>query len=163
MGKNKGPILRTLPPAQGGSTGHKGEVPIRLHAFDRGAVLEGHGLHLHGLRDFTAWIKQGSYYHGLVAQQGHLQRCPHLVGVPLPRWPQITPSESCRDLHKRAETLAMGSSEPSVRATAAPVQETPAEEHPVVEPPVMETPVAEAPAACSNTPAPMETGGAGDG
>ena len=121
------------------------------------------GLRLHGLRDFTAWIKQGSYYHGLVAQQGHLQRCPHLVGVPLPRWPQITPSESRQDLHKRAETLAAGSSEPSAGATVAPVQETPAEEPPVTEPPIMETPVAEAPAAHSDTPAPMETGGAGDG
>ena len=38
------------------------------------------GLHLSGLRDFTVWIKQGSYYHGLVAQQGHLHKCPHLVG-----------------------------------------------------------------------------------
>ena len=43
MGKNKGPILRTLPPAQGGSIGHQREVPNGLHAFDRGAVLEGHG------------------------------------------------------------------------------------------------------------------------
>ena len=43
MGQNKGPILQTLPPTQGGSTGHQGEVPIGLHAFDRGAV------HLHGL------------------------------------------------------------------------------------------------------------------
>ena len=78
------------------------------------------GLHLHGLRGFTLWIKQGSYYHGLVAQQGHLQRCPHLVRAPLPRWPQITPSESCQDSHKRAEALAAGSSEPSARATTAP-------------------------------------------
>ena len=39
----------------------------------------------------------------------------------------------------------------------APVQETPAEEPPVMEPPVME-----APATCSDTPAPMETGGVGD-
>ena len=45
------------------------------------------GLRLHRLRGFTLWIKQGSYYHGLVAQQGHLQRCPHLVGALLPRWP----------------------------------------------------------------------------
>ena len=45
------------------------------------------GLRLHGLRGFTLWIKQGSYYHGLLAQQGCLQRCPHLVRAPLPRWP----------------------------------------------------------------------------
>ena len=120
---------------------------------------------LHGLWSFTLWIKQGSYYHGLVAQQGHLQRCPHLIGAPLPR-----------DLHKRAEALAAGSSKPSAGTTTALAQETPVEEPPVMEPPATETPVAEAPATetpateapasdtlHSDTPAPMETGGAGDG
>ena len=123
------------------------------------------GLCLHGLRGFTLWIKQGSYCHRLVAQQGHLQRCPHLVGALLPRWPQITPSESHRDSHKRAEALAAGSSEPSAGATTAPAQETLVEEPPVMEPPVTETPVTEAPASDtprSDTPAPMETGRAGD-
>ena len=66
------------------------------------------GLHLHGLQDFTLWIKQGSYYHRFVAQQGHLQRCPHLVRALLPRWPQITPSESRWDSHKRAEAIVAG-------------------------------------------------------
>ena len=82
-----------------------------------------------------------------------------------PTGPQITPSESCWDLHKRADTLAAGSSGPSTGATTAPAQETPAEEPPVMEPPVTETPVAEAPASDtprSDTSAPMETGGAGD-
>ena len=119
------------------------------------------GLRLHGLQGFTLWIKQGSYYHGLVAQQGHLQRCPYLVRAPLPRWPLITPSESCWDLHKRAEALAAGSSEPSAGATAAPAQETPVEEPPVTETPVTETPASDTPH--SDTPAPMETGRVGDG
>ena len=60
----------------------------------------------------------------------------------------------------------MGSSEPSVWATAAPTQETPTEEPPVEETPAEEPPVAEAPVtgpSHSDTPAPMETGGAGDG
>ena len=114
------------------------------------------GLHLHGLQDFTSWIKQGSYYHGLLAQQGHLQRCPHLVGAPLPRWPQLKPSESCQHSHKRAEALAAGSSEPSTGATTAPAQETPTEEPPVTEAPASDTPH-------SDTPAPMETGRVGDG
>ena len=39
----------------------------------------------------------------------------------------------------------------------APVTETP-----VTETPVTQTPVVEAPATCSDTPAPMETGRAGD-
>ena len=115
------------------------------------------GLRLNGLQDFTAWIKQGSYYHGLVAQQGHLHKCPHLVGDPLPRQPQVTPSESCWELQKKADIPATSSSEPSAGATVAPVMETP-----VVETPVAETPVVETPATCSDTPAPMETGGAGD-
>ena len=93
------------------------------------------------------WIKPGSYYHGLVAQQGHLHKCPHLAGVLLPRWPQVTPSESHRDSQKKAVTPATSSSEPSTRATATPV---------------METPVVETPVARSDTPAPMETGRVGD-
>ena len=79
------------------------------------------GLHLNGLQDFMAWIKPGSYYHRLVAQQNHLHKCPHLVGVPLPRWPQVTPSESQWDLQKKVETPATGSSEPSAGATVTPV------------------------------------------
>ena len=126
------------------------------------------GLRLSGLRDFTAWIKQGSYYHGLMAQQGHLHKCPHLAGLPLPRQPQVTPSESCQESQMKAEAMATSSSKPSTRATVAPVVETPVAqtpvtETPVTETPVAETPVAETPAPCSDTPAPMETGRAGDG
>ena len=116
------------------------------------------GLCLNGLRDFTAWIKQGSYYHGVVAQQGHLDKCPHLAGAPLPMRPQITPSESRQESQKQAEMAATSSSEPSTRATATPVEETP-----VAQAPVTQTPVAEAPAARSDTPAPMETGGVSNG
>ena len=115
------------------------------------------GLCLSGLRDFTAWIKQGNYYHGLVAQQGHLHKCPHLAGVPLPRQPQVTPSESHRESQKKVETLPTSSSEPSMGATATPVGESP-----VMETPVVKTPVTQTPAACSDTPAPMETSGVGD-
>ena len=110
------------------------------------------GLHLNGLRDFTAWIKQGSYYHRLVAQQGHLHKCPHLAGLLLPRQPQVTPSESHWESQMKAEAQATSSSKLSMGATEAPVMETP----------VAQTPVAETPATRSNTPTPMETGGAGD-
>ena len=131
--------------------------------MDYMACIEEHfwratGLRLNGLRDFTAWIKQESYYHRLVAQQGHLHKCPHLAGVLLPRWPQVTPSESHRESQRKAETLPTSSSEPSLGATVAPVVESP-----VMETPVAQTPVAETPAARSNTPAPMETGRVGDG
>ena len=100
------------------------------------------GLHLNGLRSFTAWIKQGSYYHGLVARQGCLYKCPHLVGVPLPRWPQVTPSESCQESQMKLDAQTTSSSKPSVGAMVAPVMETP-----VVAAPVTETLSAEAPAA----------------
>ena len=113
------------------------------------------GLHLHGLPEFTLWIKRGSYYHGLLVQQDQLQRCPNLIGAPLPRWPQPKPSESHWDSYKRTEGPAVGSSKPSAGATAAPTQETPVEEPPVAEAPASDTPR-------SGTPAPMETGGAGD-
>ena len=71
------------------------------------------GLCLNGLRDFMAWIKQGSYYLGLVAQQGQLHKCPHLAGLPLPKRPQVTPSESCRELQMKVEAPATSSSKPS--------------------------------------------------
>ena len=68
----------------------------------------------------------------------------------------------------KSDAQTASSSRPSVGATAAPVAETPdarapVMETPVAEPPVNETPGAEAPVAPSSTPAPMETGGAGDG
>ena len=150
--------------------------------MDYMACIEEHfwramGLRLNGLRDFTAWIKQGSYYHGLVAQQGHLHKCSHLAGLPLPRRSQVTPSESWQKSQMEAEAQATSSSRPSAGATVAPVRETPltqtpvtqapvmevpVTETPVAETPVMQTPVAETPAARSDTPAPMETGRAGD-
>ena len=128
-----------------------GYMPLITEQFWRDT-----GLRLHELPDFTLWIKRGSYYHRLLVQQDQLQRCPHLIGAPLPRWPQLKPSESCWDSYKRAEGPAVGSSEPSAGATAAPTQETPVEEPPVAEAPASDTP-------CSGTPAPMETGGVGDG
>ena len=132
--------------------GIKERCPMEYMPYIEEHFWRATGLRLNGLRDFTAWIKQGSYYHGLVAQQGHLHKCPHLAGVMLPRWPQVTPSESCWELQKKADTPATSSSEPNAGAMAAPVTETP----------VAQTPVVETPAACSNTPAPMETGGGGD-
>ena len=96
------------------------------------------GPQLNGLRDFTGWIKPGSYYHGLVARQGHLYRCLHLAGTPLPRWPQVMPSESRLVSQKKPETLATSSSEPSAGA--------------------METPIVRS----NNSPTPMETGRVGD-
>ena len=148
--------------------GIKERCPIDYMAYIKDHFYRATGLHLNGLRSFTAWIKQGSYYHGLVAQQGCLHECPHLVGVPLPRWPQVTPSESYQESQMKVDAQTTSSSKPSVGAMAAPVAETPVVEAPVMETPVVEAPVtetpgAEAPAAPSDTPAPMDTGGVGDG
>ena len=96
------------------------------------------GIRLKGLAECTRWIKRGSYYHGVVARKGQLHKCPHLAGVGLPRWPQITPSESCWASQKKAEAPAASSSVPSIEASAPQ-------------------------GATSDVPAPMEMGGAGDG
>ena len=138
--------------------GIKERCPIDYMACIEEHFYRAMGLHLNGLRSFTVWIKQGSYYHGLVAQQGCLHECPHLAGLPLPRRPQVMPRESRRESQMKAEATATSSSKPSVGATAAPVAETP-----VAKAPVAETLGAETPAAPSDTPAPMETGGVGDG
>ena len=73
----------------------------------------------------------------------------------------------------KSEAQAHTSSRPSVGATVAPVAETPVMEVPVVMVPVVVAPIAEALVgeaqgaealvAPSSPPAPMETGGAGDG
>ena len=143
--------------------GLKERCPMDFMAYIEDHFYKAMGLHLDGLGSFTGWIKQGSYYHGLVARQGCLHECPHLVGVPLPRWPQVTPSESRWESQMKLDTQTTSSSRPSVGATAAPVTETPVAEVPVVEAPVDETLGAEAPVSPSSTPAPMETGRAGNG
>ena len=61
------------------------------------------------------------------------------MGVALPRWPQVTPSESCWVFQKKAETPATSSNAPSTEASKA--QKTHSDD----------------------APAPMETGGVGDG
>ena len=157
MGEAKGDFFMYFLPHQEEALGIKERCPMDYMACIEEHFWRATGLHLSGLRDFTAWIKQGSYYHRLVAQQGHLHKCPQLVGLPLPRWPQVTPSESCQESQMKAEATATSTSKPSTGATAAPVAKTP-----VTQTPVVETPVTETPTPCSNTPAPMETGGAGD-
>ena len=117
----------------------KENCPIQYMPYIEDHFYVATGLRLNGLRDFTRWIKQGSYCHGLVARQGHLHKCPHLVGVALPRWPQTTSSESRQVSQKKVEALATSSSVPKTGAGEA--QET----------------------RSGDVPAPMETGGAGDG
>ena len=114
------------------------------------------GIRLHELQDFTRWIKRGSYYHGLLVHRGQIEEIPHLTGADPPKWPLLKPSESRQNSYSRAEGPVAGSSEPAASPTAAPTQETPVEESPMVEAPIPGP-------SHSSPPAPMETGGAGDG
>ena len=49
------------------------------------------GYKLVGLGACTEWIRAGTYYHWVIAQQGQLGRCPRLTGVPVPRGPMTPP------------------------------------------------------------------------
>ena len=131
-------------------------------AYIQDLFYQATGIYLDDLGSFTHWIKKGSYYHGVVAQQGCLQECPHLVGAPLTRWPQVAPSESHWESQMRSEAQTPSSSRPSVGAMVVPVAEPAVAESSLMEAPA-ETPGAEALIAPSTLPAPMETGGAGNG
>ena len=113
-------------------------TPSSICPIWRGSSMPSTGIQLKGLSDFTGWIKWGSYYHGLVARKGQLHKCPHLVGVELPRWPQITPSESRQVSQRREETPGTSPHAPSKKPSVAQ-------------------------GAPSDVLAPMETGGVGDG
>ena len=137
--------------------------PLDFMAYIQDLFYQATSLHLDGLGSFTRWIKKGSYYHGVVAHQGHLWECPHLAGAPLPRWPQLAPSESHRESQMRSDTQVPSSSRPSAEATATPIAAAPVTAAPVAEAAVMEEMPDEAPIAPPSPPAPMETGGVGDG
>ena len=96
------------------------------------------GRRLEGLAGCTAWIKCSSYYHSMVAQRGQLNKCPHLAGIEPPRGPQMMPSESHLVSQRKPDTPVTSSSAPATE-TSAPQGAT------------------------ADVPAPMETGGAGDG
>ena len=49
------------------------------------------GYKLVGLGACTEWIRVGTYYHWVIAQQGQLGRCPRLAGIPLPEGPMMPP------------------------------------------------------------------------
>ena len=49
------------------------------------------GYKLVGLGACTEWIRAGTYYHWVIAQQGQLGRCPRLTGIPPPQGPMMPP------------------------------------------------------------------------
>ena len=130
-------VLEHLLPHQDEWRSIKENDPLQYMPYMEEQFYAATGIRLKGLAKCTRWIKQGSYYHGVVARKGQLHKCPHLAGIELPRWPQITPSESCRVSQKKAEAPAASSSVPGIEASAPQ-------------------------GATSDVPAPMEMRGAGD-
>ena len=78
----------------------KEESPLEYMPFIAEEFHRATGLRLHDLPEFTLWVKRGSYFHGLLVEQGQIQECPHLIGTPLPRWPQPKPSESREESYR---------------------------------------------------------------
>ena len=112
--------------------------PLRYMPYMEEQFYAATGIRLEGLAECTAWIKHGSYYHSVVAQRGQLNRFPHLAGIEPPRGPQMMPSESHLVSQRKLETPVTSSSAPAIEASAPQ-------------------------GATADVPAPMETGGAGDG
>ena len=134
----------------------KEEAPLDYMPYIAKEFERATGIHLNSLPEFTLWIKRGSYFHGLLVERGQVEQCPHLIGAPLPKWPQLKPSESREESYRQAEGPGVGPSGPSIGTTTTPPLETPTEE-----PPMQEAPVTSP--SHPDTPAPMETGGVGDG
>ena len=88
------------------------------------------GYKLVGLGACMEWIRAGTYYHWVIAQQGQLGRCPRLASIPPPQGPMMPPPY-----------LPVTAVAPPVPAAAPPV---------TVAPPV--TAVASTPATIPNPP-----------
>ena len=95
-------------------------------------------IRLKGLSQSTGWIKPGNYYHGVVAKKGQLHMCLHLAGTKPHKGLQICPSQTHSVTQKEEETPTTSLHTPGKEGSTTQ-------------------------GACSNSPAPMETGGAGDG
>ena len=131
-------VLDHLLPLQEEWRGIKENDPLQYMPYMEEQFFAATGIQLKGLAKCTTWIKRGSYYHNLVARKGQLDKCPHLAGIEPPRRPQIPPSESHLVSQRKPETLATSSSAPVIQASALQ-------------------------GATADVPAPMETGGTGNG
>ena len=83
----------------------KEESPLDYMPYITEEFHRATGLCLNDLPEFTLWIKRGSYINGLLVKQGQIQECPHLIGAPLPRWPQPKPSESREESYSWPKAL----------------------------------------------------------
>ena len=131
-------VLDHLLPLQEEWRGIKENDPLQYMPYMEEQFFAATGIWLKGLAKCTTWIKRGSYYHSVVARKGQLHKCPHLAGIEPPKGPQITPSESHLVFQRKPETPATSFIAPAIEVS---------------------TPQG----ATTDVPAPMETGGAGDG
>ena len=113
--------------------GYQRREATPVHAFHALTSIR-----LQGLSQFTGWIKPGSYYHEVVARNGQLHMCLHLAGTELPKGLQIHPSQTRSVTQKEEETPTTSLHMPGKEGSATQ-------------------------GARSDSPTPMETGGAGDG
>ena len=116
----------------------KEEAPLEYMPYMEHQFLSLTSIRLKGLRQFTGWIKPGSYYHGVVAKKGQLSKCLHLAGILPPTRPQICPSETQALMQRLVETPTASPHMPGQQGVTTQ-------------------------GACSDAPTPMEMGGAGDG
>ena len=77
-------VIDHLLPCQAEWQHLKETEPLQYMPYMEGQFFAATGVRLKGLADCTIWIKWGSYYHGLVAKQGQLHKCPHLAGIEPP-------------------------------------------------------------------------------
>ena len=131
-------VLDHLLPLQEEWRGIKENDPLQYMPYMEEQFFAATGIWLKGLAKCTTWIKRGSYYHSVVARKGQFNQCPHLVGIEPPKGPQNTPSESCLVSQRKPETPATSSSASAIETSAHQ-------------------------GATTDVPAPMETGGEGDG
>ena len=98
-----------LTPRKAEAVAIKEETPLNYMPYIAEEFHRATGLCLNDLPEFTLWIKRGSYFHGLLVKRGQVQECPHLIGAPLPRWPQPKPSESREESYRWAQAgLVLG-------------------------------------------------------
>ena len=131
-------VLDHLLPLQEVWRGIKENDPLQYMPYMEEQFFAATRIQLKGLAKCTTWIKWGSYYHSVVARKGQLDKCPHWGGKEPPKGPQITPSESRLVSQRKPETPAASSRAPAIEASAPQ-------------------------GATADVPAPMETGGAGNG
>ena len=110
--------------------------PLRYLPYMEAQFERVTGYRLVGLGACTEWIRAGTYYHWVIAQQGQLGRCPRLAGIPPPEGPMTPPPY------------------PPVTAAAPPV--------PAAAPPVMAAPLVTAVASTQATVPNPPQGGADD-